>query len=435
MSSQQLLEQVGRYLVKALPKRDPIVIKRAQGFLIEDVDGRVYVDLFSGIAVNNVGHCHPEVVRAVVEQAQRYMHVSAYYHHELELELAKEVLELLPSGLARLFYCNSGTEAVDGAVKFCKKLASAQGRLGAALISLRGSFHGRLSLTLSLTGQRRYKAKLGNYANFPGVVHGPCPYYYRYGGEEGEAEFGKRCAEEVGQLIDQFAPGDVAAVIAEPILGEGGIIVPPDTFLPRLRRVCSERGVPLIADEVQTGFGRTGRPFACQLWDVEPDAMAMAKALGGGLPLGAIAVTQNIDDALEPGDHFNTFFANPVACAAAIASLRVIKRERLWERAERIGSFMMARLREAQAGLSYVGDVRGKGLMIGVELVKDRRTKEPHPEAAERVKELMRSNGYLVGVGGLFRNVLRLQPPLILDEATAERAVERLIACIRQLQG
>lgn len=432
MQQEQLIHQLGLYLVRALPSRDPIVVRRAQGLIIEDMEGRQYVDLFSGISTNNLGHCHPEVVAAIIEQAKRYLHISAYYHHELELELAKELLASLPQGLTKLFYCNSGTEAIDGSVKFCKKFAVSRGRPGSCVIALRGSFHGRLSLTLALTGQRRYKAKLGNYANFPGIVHGPCPYYYRYGGGESEADFGARCADEVAEIIDHYAPGDVAAVIVEPILGEGGIIVPPDTFLPRLQAICRERGVPLIVDEVQTGFARTGRLFASEHWNLSPTVMAMAKALGGGLPLGAIAVRDEIDESLEPGDHFNTFFANPLCCAAGLASLRVIRRERLWERSARVGSLIMSRLNEAKREIAQVGDVRGRGLMIGVELVKDRATKEPDQALAQRVKEIMRRKGYLIGVGGLFRNVLRLQPPLIIDEATAERATEALVSSIRE---
>jgi len=432
VSQEQLMDLLQTHLVRALPPREPIIVRRAQGVVIEDVEGRKYIDLFSGISTNNVGHCHPEVVEAIIHQARRFLHISAYYYHELELEMAKELLPLLPGGLNKLFYCNSGTEAVDGSVKFCKKFSVSKGKPGTCVVALRGSFHGRLSLTLALTGQRRYKAKLGNYVNFPGVIHGPCPYYYRYGGDLSENEFGKRCADEIADIIDHYAQGDVACVIVEPIMGEGGIIVPPDTFLPRLQVLCRERGVPLIADEVQTGFGRTGRPFACQLWGVEPDVMAMAKALGGGLPLGAIAVSDAVNEALEPGDHFNTFFANPVSCAAGLAALRVISRERLWERAARIGELIISRLREAQRELPVIGDIRGRGLMIGVEFVKDPSSKEPDQRLTETVKDAMRKKGYLVGRGGMFRNVLRIQPPLIIDENTAESATDALITCVKE---
>jgi 4-aminobutyrate aminotransferase len=421
-----------RYLVRGLVPREPIVVKRAFGIYVEDLEGNRYVDLFSGISTNNLGHCHPEVVQAIAEQAGRFMHVSGYYNHMLEVELAEKLIEIAPKSLSKIFFCNSGTEAVDGSVKLAKKLAFQEGRQGSTLVALRGSFHGRLSLTLALTGQRKYKAKLGNYANYPGVIHAPCPYHYRFGGEMSEAEFGERCADDVAEIIDQYAVGDVAAVVVEPILGEGGIIVPPDTYLPRLERICRERDVLLIVDEVQTGFGRTGRVFAVDHWGVKPDIMAMAKALGAGLPLGAIAVSERVDKALEPGDHFNTFMGNPVSCAAALAGINVLIRDRLAENASRQGEAVIRMLREAMDEIPFIGDVRGKGLMIGVELVADRRSKKPASQLADKTKSEMRRRGYLIGVGGLFRNVLRIQPPLTISGDVAERAVQNLISSIKE---
>ena len=421
-----------RYLVRALVPREPIVVKRAYGIHVEDLDGNRYVDLFSGISTNNLGHCHPEVVQAIAEQAGKFMHVSGYYNHQLEVELAERLIGLAPKSLSKVFFCNSGTEAVDGAVKLAKKLALMEGRQGSTVVALRGSFHGRLSLTLSLTGQRKYKAKLGNYANYPGIIHAPCPYHYRFGGGMSEAEFGERCADDVGEIIDHYAAGDVAAVVVEPILGEGGIIVPPDTYLPRLERICRERGVALIVDEVQTGFGRTGKIFASEHWGVKPDIMAMAKALGAGLPLGAIAVSERVDNALEPGDHFNTFMGNPVSCAAALAGLGVLLRERLAENALRQGELIVKMMRDAMDEIPFIGDVRGRGLMIGVELVADRRSKKPASELADKTKSVMRRRGYLIGVGGLYKNVLRIQPPLTITGDVAEQAGETLTSSIKE---
>jgi 4-aminobutyrate aminotransferase len=424
-----------RYVLDCLPPRENIVVVRARGVKIQDADGRVYTDLFSGISTNNLGHCHPEVVAAIAKQAKRFMHVSAYYYHELEAVLAQRLSTIAPVGLARTFFCNSGTEAVDGAVKFCKLYAAAKGKSGATLIALKGSFHGRLSLTLSLTGQRKFKANLGNYANYPGIVHTSSPYYYRYGEGLSESEFGRRCADEIRDVIENYAGGEAAAVVVEPILGEGGIIVPPDTFLPRVATICKDEGVPLIADEVQTGFGRTGKTFACEHWSVEPDVMALAKALGGGLPLGAIMVSEKISKAIRPGDHFNTFFGNPVCCAAALAAISVLQREKLAGKASRIGTTMLKRLGEAQDKIPGVGDVRGKGLMIGIELVKNRGTKEPAPELAQDVKKEMLRRGYIVGVGGMFKNVIRLQPPLIIQKEEADKATSELIDSLKKSSG
>lgn len=421
-----------RYVLDCLPPRENIVVARAHGMKIEDVSGRVYTDLFSGISTNNLGHCHPEVVAAIANQARKFMHVSAYYYHELEAVLAQRLSAIAPGGLSKTFFCNSGTEAVDGSVKFCKLYASSKGKSGATVVALKCSFHGRLSLTLSLTGQRKFKANLGNYANYPGIVHTSAPYYYRYGQGLSEDEFGVRCADEIRDVIQNYAAGDVAAVVVEPIMGEGGIIVPPDTFLPRVAAICKDEGVPLVVDEVQTGFGRTGKNFACQHWSVEPDVMALAKALGGGLPLGAVMVSDEISKTIKPGDHFNTFFGNPVCCAAALAAVSVLQKEKLADRASKIGTKMLRRLGEAQEGIAGVGDVRGKGLMIGLELVRNRGTKEPAPELAQEVKKDMLRKGYIVGVGGIFKNVIRLQPPLIISKDEAEKATSELVDSLKK---
>ncbi|MEM4417076.1 MAG: aminotransferase class III-fold pyridoxal phosphate-dependent enzyme, partial [Nitrososphaerota archaeon] len=222
------------------------------------------------------------------------------------------------------------------------------------------------------------------------------------------------------------------AVVVEPILGEGGIIIPPDTYLPRLEKICREQGVPLLVDEVQTGFGRTGRIFACEHWGLQPEAMAMAKALGAGLPLGAIAVSERVDAGLEPGDHFNTFMGNPVSCAASLAGLNVLKRERLHENAAKHGEIIMRVVGEAMDEIPFIGEVRGRGLMIGVELVEDQRTKKPHPQLADKTRAEMRRRGYLVGVGGLYKNVLRIQPPLIINRETAENSAQALVSSIKE---
>jgi 4-aminobutyrate aminotransferase len=421
-----------QYILDALPPREELAVVWASGTKIKDAEGRVYTDLFSGIGVNNVGHRHPEVVSAIDSQVRKFMHVSAYYYHEPAARLARRLIEVSPDSLAKVFFCNSGTEAIDGAIKFCKLHAFSRQKGGAAVVALKGSFHGRLSLTLTLTGQRRLKEKLASYANFPGVVHTTCPYHYRYGKGLSEDEFGKVCADEIGDTIENFAPGDVSAVIVEPVLGEGGIIVPPDTFLPRLAKICREKAVPLVADEVQTGFGRTGKMFACENWSVEPDVMALAKALGGGLPLGAILVSNQIAESAKPGDHFNTFFGNPVSCAAGIAVLSVMEKERLPEKAARTGERILSQLSEAEEELPNVGQVRGKGLMIGVELVKDKGTKEPSPDLAKAVKKDMLARGYLVGVGGILKNVVRVQPPLTLTEEDAAKATAELVSSMKR---
>jgi 4-aminobutyrate aminotransferase len=412
-------------LSMGLPLRDDLVVARAKGTHVWDVSGKRYTDLFSGISVANVGHSHPEVIRAISAQARRYMHVSNTYYNDVEPLLAKGLVSRAPGKLRRCFFANSGAEAVEGAVKLAKKRATRSKGGGSIVVAFQGSFHGRLGLSLTLTGQHKYKANLGSFANYPGIVHVPPPYWYRYGDGLEEAEFGRRCADRVREVIDLYLPGDVAALIVEPIFGEGGIIVPPDNFLPTVQRICRERSISFIADEVQTGMGRTGKMFASEYWDLSPDIMTLAKAVGGGLPLAAILATDEIADSLEPGDHFSTFGGNPVCCAAGLASLEVIRRERLVQNSAKRGGQMMRELGEIMAKVPGMGEVRGRGLMVGVELVKDEK-KTPAQKEAQFVRGEMRKRGFLIGVGGIHRNVLRVQPPLIITAEEVDAATRAM---------
>lgn len=413
-----------------LPAREDVVIERAKGTHVWDASGRRYTDLFSGISVANVGHSHPDVVRAITTQVRRYMHVSNYYYNDVVPMLARTLVKVAPGETTRCFFANSGAEAVEGSVKIAKKHATMQKGGGSVLVAFQGSFHGRLALSLTLTGQHKYKSRLGNFANYPGVVHVAPPYQYRYGEGMSTQEFGRFCADRVRETLDLYAPGDVAALIIEPVFGEGGIIVPPDNFLPSLQKICRERSVTFIADEVQCGIGRTGKMFACEHWGIEPDIVAVAKAVGGGLPLAAILATEQVSRTLEPGDLFSTFGGNPVSCAAGLATIEVIKRERLVRNSAKRGEQMIKLLRESSTKRPQVGEVRGKGLMIGVELVKDSK-KTPAVKEALVVRQEMRSRGFLVGVGGIHRNVLRIQPPLIITAEEIEsgaRAMDKSIA-------
>lgn len=412
-------------LSMGLPARENIVVSKARGTKVWDVSGRRYTDLFSGISVANVGHSHPEVVKAIRRQAGMYMHVSNLYHNDVEPLFASKLIRLAPGRLARCFFANSGAEAVEGAVKLAKKHSIVKGNSGAFMIAFQGSFHGRLGLSLTLTGQHKYKAKLGNFANYPGVVHVPPPYHYRYGEGLSEDQFGRRSVDEVAELLDLYLPGGVAALIVEPIFGEGGIIVPPDNYLPALQRVCRKRGVLFITDEVQTGIGRTGKMFASEHWNLSPDLMTLAKGVGGGLPLAAILATEGVAAALEEGDHFSTFGGNPVCCAAGMAALDVIKRERLVLNSASRGAQLMSLLKSHQARYPEIGEVRGKGLMVGIELVKNSK-KTPAQKEAHAVKNEMLRRGFIVGVGGIHRNVIRIQPPLVITAEEIEAAADAI---------
>ncbi len=429
------MDQVGfakydDYLIRCFPHQENVTIAKALGTTVIDIAGRKYLDLFAGIAVNNVGHCHPKVVAAVREQAGKFMHISNYYHNELMPMLAKRLADVAPKGLRHSYFSNSGTEAIDGSIKLAKKHAVLLGRNGTSLISLEGSFHGRLSLSLSLTGQKKLKTNLGNYALYPGIFYAPAPYHYRNGGTLSPDEFGVVCAERMGEIIDQYSVGDVAAVLVEPIMGEGGIIVPPDTYLPKVESICREREIPLIVDEVQTGVGRTGKMFASQIWDIEVGVMAFAKAIGGGLPIGGFIATDEMASSFVEGDHFSTFGGNPVSCAAALAVLDVVKEEDLVSKSAKLGEYTIRRLREIQEKNPLIGEVRGKGLMIGIELVKS--AKLPADRETAKIKETLIRRGFLIGVGGLYRNVLRLEPPLVITKEELDRALDAIESALRE---
>ena len=430
----EIIERDSRLFMRCYPARTKLVITRGRGAEVWDAEGRKYLDLFSGIAVNNVGHCHPRVVEAIRRQSEELMHTSMLYYNETVLRLAEKLAGIVPRGLSRFFFANSGAEAVEGAVKLAKKYAAKRGMGGAQVIALDCSFHGRTSLALTLTGQKKYKQGLGNFANAPGVVHAPSPYCYRCPLGLRYPECGVACADALERVFEFRTSGEVAAVIVEPVQGEGGIIVPPDEYLPRVQNICREHGAAFIVDEVQTGLGRTGKIFAAEHWGLEPDIMTMAKALGGGLPIGAIAAREEVANAFEPGDHFSTFGGNPVSCAAAIAAIDVLLDEKLHERAERLGNLLLKMFRDAQSEAELIGDVRGKGLMIGIELVKDKESKQPASDEANKTSEEALKKGIIIGVGGVRKNVIRIQPPLVVTEEQAQRAAEEIIAIIKQIR-
>jgi len=428
-----IFERDARHVLQSTPPRTKIHLVRGSGAEVWDADGRKYLDFFSGIAVNNVGHCHPRVVEAVKKQAEKLMHTTMLYYTDPPVLLAEKLAEITPEKITRFFFANSGAEAVEGAVKLAKKYSVKNGRAGSHVIALDLSFHGRTALALTLTGQHKYKHGLGTFANYPGVVHTPSPYCYRCPLGLSYPECGVKCAEKLEDVIVSRTPGEAACLIAEPIQGEGGIITPPREYFTKIHEICRRYGVLFIDDEVQTGFGRTGRIFACEHYGLEPDIMTMAKALGGGLPIGAIGVSEEVASAIESGDHFSTFGGNLVACSAALAVIDVLIDEKLHLNSEKMGGRIMRSFREAQSELSIIGDVRGMGLMIGIELVRDRETKEPADKEASKVAEKALEKGLIIGVGGIYKNVIRIQPPLVVNEEQVDRAVEIILDSIREV--
>jgi 4-aminobutyrate aminotransferase len=391
----------------------PFVMARGEGAVVEDVDGNLFLDCAAGIAVTGTGHAHPDVVRAIVEQAGRYLHMSGTdFYYEPQVRVAEEVAAIVPiEGQVRSFFGNSGAEAVEAAIKLARY---ATGRPN--IIAFLGSFHGRTLGALSATSSKAIQRR-GFGPMMPGMYHAPFANCYRCPLGKDASSCGAECLDFVEDqlLVHLVSPDEVAAVMVEPIQGEGGYLVPPAQFLQRLRELTSRHGMLLIADEVQSGMGRTGRMFACEHFDVQADVVTMAKGIASGMPLGVMAAKADVMT-WPPGAHASTFGGNPVSCAAALETIRLLK-DGLVRNAEVVGAHLLGRLRALQDKHPLIGDVRGKGLMIGVELVRDRTTKERAVAERDAVIQAMFRRGVLaLGAG---RNAVRFAPPLVLttDEA------------------
>lgn len=406
---------------------EPIELASARGTRVVASDGREYLDCFSGIAVVNTGHGHPAVLAAARAQMELLVHgATCVYYNPRAGELGKRLAEIAPGSLRKTFFSNSGAEAIEGALRLAKQFTGRR-----EIVALTHGFHGRTAATLSITGNRERKRRSGPYMS--GVAFAPAPYLYRCPFRSKTAiECAERCAEAVVDVLRYHTSGDVAAFVAEPVLGEGGIIVPHERYFQRVKEILDAEGILFIVDEVQTGFGRTGKMFGIEHSGVAPDIMATAKGIASGFPLGAFTARADIAAAFKPGDHLSTFGGNPVSCAAALATIDVLQQEKLVENSAARGAQILTRLTAFQERCALVGDVRGRGLMIGVELVRDA-AKTPAAEEAREVKRLCREAGVLVGVGGPFANVVRLQPPLVIDEADAARACDVVEKALSQL--
>ncbi|UCE14899.1 MAG: aspartate aminotransferase family protein, partial [Candidatus Heimdallarchaeota archaeon] len=416
MDSEEIMKKDLEYYIQGYT-RVPVVLVEGKGTILKNNEGKEFIDCFAGIAVTNAGHAPERLVRAATEQMSKLIHTSGRFFNIPQTLLAQKLAEITPYDLKHTYLCNSGTEAVENAVKLVKKYAVSRGKTGAAMIALECAFHGRLGHSLSLTGQAKYKKGFGTYANAPGVVHAPVPYCYR--SQLSEEECGIEAASRVEEIIDCHTTGDVAAMIVEPVLGEGGIIVPPNEYFNTLQKILKEREIPFIADEVQSGFGRTGKMLACEHWHLTPDVITMAKGMGGGMPIGAATVTGEIANCVRSGDFFSTFGGNPVCCAVALENIAMIQDQGFIDNADKIGKFFMEGLIDLQKKRPIIGDVRGKGLMIGIELVKDQKSKVPAQDEAKEIVNRMMHAGVLLGLGGFYTNVLRIQPPLCITEEQA----------------
>jgi 4-aminobutyrate aminotransferase / (S)-3-amino-2-methylpropionate transaminase / 5-aminovalerate transaminase len=422
--SQELQAERERYVPRGVFAYHPVYPASGSGARITDMDGNTYLDFAGGIGVMNVGHSHPEVVAAIQQQAALYTHTCA---HVLTpppyVELARRLTEIMPGNFAKkTLLVNSGAEAVENAIKIAR---AATGRSG--VISFENSFHGRTNLALALTGKvRPYRQDFGPFASNIHTL--PYPYVYRcpqHSGTDGADCHEWRDALERA-FLTHIPAEQVAAIIVEPVQGEGGFVVPPAHFLPELRAICTQYGILLIVDEIQSGFGRTGKLFAIEHSGIEPDLMLMAKSLAGGLPLAAVVGRDTYMDAPLPGGLGGTYGGNPVACAAALAVLDIFEREGLADRGRVIGERAMARMQSWRERFPLVGETRGLGAMVAAELVTDRATRAPATAAAGRILVEARERGLILIKAGLYDNVIRMLMPLVITEEELDEALDIL---------
>lgn len=395
----------------------PLVAQRGEGVWIEDPDGNRFLDLTAGIAVTSTGHCHPAVVRAAQQQTAKLIHMSGTdFYYDVQVKLAEKLASLAPgTSKKRVFFTNSGTESVEAAFKLARYKTGRE-----RMIAFFGAFHGRTFGSLSLTGSKvRQKKKFG--ALVPGVTHVEYPYFYRLCKHNDLMRYGEECVDYIENTLFKrtVPPEDVAAVIVEPIQGEGGYVVPPPNFHKRLRALTKKYGILLIMDEVQAGMGRTGKMFAIQHWDVEPDMITVAKGIASGFPLGALIARADLMD-WEPGAHANTFGGNPVACAAALETIRLLE-TKLLKNAEKTGEYLMSGLESLSRQYPKIGDVRGIGLMVGIEIVQNRETREMAPQLRDRVIDEAFKRGLLLLPCG--DSSIRFSPPLILKPREVDMAL------------
>ena len=412
-------------LSPAYSRYSDLVVDSAEGAHLFTVDGRDVLDFGSGIGVVNLGHRHPAVTAAVHAQVDRLWHTSVTALNTVAVEAAEALVRITPPGLDTVFFCNSGAEAVEGAIKLARK---ATGR--SEIIAFRGAFHGRTYGALTLTASKsKYHEGIGPL--LPGVHHVEYPYCLRRCPVDASGRCRIAAGEEIERLLDTtVAPSDVAAIVVEPVLGEGGYVVPPAEFLPSLRRICDRHGILLVADEVQSGVGRTGRNFAVDHFGVVPDILCVAKGFGNGMPIGAVVAPAALMRAWHPGDHGTTFGGNPVCCAAAIAVVDVLEREQICERVAALGAAVMQRARSWQAWAPELAEVRGLGLMIGLEFLHAGGA--PAADVVKAVRNLALGSDLLLLSAGTDENVIRLAPPLTIPEDELSRGLDVLEQSIRE---
>ncbi len=412
--SERLLRLWERYEAQTSTYQAPVVWERARGVRVWDVDSREYIDWTSGVLVANVGHCHPKLVEAVRQAAGKLMN-SYDFPTPSRIELARRMVEITPAHLDRCFFLTTGSEVVEAALRVSKRFTG-----GFETVSFYGGFHGRTYGALSAGGLAGPKKKYGPIA--AGTIHVPFPYLYRSGMEAGECI--EWCLDMLQQQVGAASTGSLAAVLVEPYLGAAGFIFPPEGFLRRVEEWAREREILFILDEVQSSFGRTGKMFALEWENLQPQLLCLAKGMGSGIPASCLMAEARVMGAIGKGEMSSTCGGNPVSCAAALAVLEIIEEENLVANSLAMGEIMKSRLLEIQARSPYLGDVRGRGLVMGLEIVNDKKTKEPGPELARQLIHRAAERGLLMGSVGIFGNVIRAAPPLVVNEEEVHHSLD-----------
>ncbi len=410
--SSDVVERYSKYVMKKVS--DPIVLTKGEGVHLIDNQGKKYLDFSTGFSVAALGYGNPRVNESMISQIHQLVHCTHYQYYSIPASLLAEKLsKILGSGLDKTFFCNSGTEAVDGSIRLARKHSRRY-----EAIALFRSHHGRSMGAATLTGNWKEKKGMGPYV--PGVVHAPAPYCYRCSLKQTYPQCGIACADFINDLIEHATSNDVGSFFLEPVMTDV-VIVPPDEYFDKIKRICKERDLLLVVDEVQTGFGRTGKAFSYQHWNLSPDIVALGKAMGGGLPLGAYVSTSKVASSFEFLDFASSCGGNPVACAAGLEMINVIEEQGLIANANRMGEYFIERLMELAEIHKCVGEVRGKGFIIGLELVRDQKTRQPALKEALDAKNELRNKGLLVVLN---ESSFRILPPLTADKSNIDDAVE-----------
>ena len=422
--SAELLALSKQYEPPCMADQVPVIWDHGEGVRVWDVDGNEYIDFTSGVLVTNLGHSHPHHVEAIREQAGRLMNCYSFPTPE-RVRLAQRLTDLLPDNLDRIFMLTTGAEATEAAMRIAKRYTGKH-----EILSFYGGFHGRTYGPMSAAGNKGTKRQFG--PQLPGAIIAPFPYFYRdFYESETEEECGDRCIANLDRIIDSTSTGDLGAVITEPYQGGAGFIFPPEGWLAKLEKWARDRGLLLILDEVQSSFGRTGKMFAMDWEDLHPHMLALGKGIGSGMPASALAGESEIFECMSPGEMSSTTGGNPLSSAASLAVLDVMEQERLADNALEVGAYMKARFEEIQARCDVLGDVRGRGMVMGLELVTDKTSRTPSPETTLAVMLGAARKGLLLGRVGLHGNVVRIAPPLVISESEASAGIdiiERVLA-------